>query len=131
MLATFVLVLAAFMIAFAFLAFFVFATFMLFAFAFMFLATFVFAFFAAVRFWHVGLHLDHFLCHFDCFCSLILVEVIPVGEGIDQTILACHHFRAHARHLMMIAFMMFVALFFLVFAAALFAVAFFFLFVAA
>ena len=122
MFATFVLMLAAFVIAFAFLAFFVFAafmlfafTFMLFAFAFMFLATFMFV---ALRFWHVGFHLAPFLCPVDSVVFLSLVEVLPVGEGVDQTILACHHFRAHTWHFAVVValMMMLVALFFLVFA---------------
>lgn len=134
------LMLASFVIAFAFLAFFMFAVaFMLmvaalmvaFAFmAFFMLATFVFA---ALMFWHVGFHLDHFLCHVDGFCSLFFVEVFPVGEGVDQTILACHHFRAHTWHFtVVVALMMFLALLFFIFAALfLFAILFVFLFVAA
>lgn len=133
------LMLASFVIAFAFLAFFMFAVaFMLmvaalmvaFAFmAFFMLAAFVFA---ALRFWHVGFHIDHFLCHVDGFCSLLFVEVFPVGKGVDQTILACHHFRAHAWHFTVVValVMVLIALFFLVFAIV-FASCFFFLFVAA
>ena len=133
------LMLASFVIAFAFLAFFMFAVaFMLmvaalmvaFAFmAFFMLAAFVFA---ALRFWHVGFHLDHFLCHVDGFCSLLFVEVFPVGKGVDQTILACHHFRAHTWHFTVVValVMVLIALFFFVFAIV-FASCFFFLFVAA
>ena len=129
------LMLASFVIAFAFLAFFMFAVaFMLmvaalmvaFAFmAFFMLATFVF--------WHVGLHFLHLLCHVDGFCSLFFVEVFPVGEGVDHCIHATHHFRAHLRFLaMMVALMMFLALLFFIFAALfLFAILFVFLFVAA
>ena len=134
------LMLASFVIAFAFLAFFMFAVaFMLmvaalmvaFAFmAFFMLATFVFV---AFMFWHVGLHFLHLLCHVDGFCSLFFVEVFPVGEGVDHCIHATHHFRAHLRFLaMMVALMMFLALLFFIFAALfLFAILFVFLFVAA
>ena len=137
------LMLATFMITFAFLAFFVFAatfmvfaalmvaftfvTFFVFAFSFV-LATFMVTFFAALRFWHVGFHLFHFLCHVDSFSSLFLIEVFPVGESLHHDVHLSHHFRAHWRHLM-IALMMFVALLFLVFAA--FFLFFVFLFVAA
>lgn len=109
----------------AFVTFTVFAfTFMLFAFAFMFLATFmflaifVFAFFAAVRFWHVGFHLMHFLCHSDDFFSLIFIEIFPVGNSFNYFIHESYHLRAHFRFLtVMVAFMMmFVALLFLVLA---------------
>ena len=132
--ATFV-VLAAFVIAVTFVTFFVFAaTFVVFA-TFMFLAfSFVFAlrftFFAAFRFWHVGLHLFHFLCHVDSLCSLLLIEVFPVGESLHHDVNLSHHLWAWS--LLMIAFMMFVTLLFLVFAAFfLFTIFFVFLFVAA
>lgn len=115
-LTTFMLMVAALMVAFAFMAFFM-------------LAAFVFA---ALRLWHVGFHLDHFLCHVDGFCSLLFVEVFPVGKGVDQTILACHHFRAHTWHFTVVValVMVLIALFFLVFTIV-FASCFFFLFVAA
>ena len=137
MFAIFMLMLATFMVSFAFLAFLVFAiafmlaaTFMLFAtlmiafafvaftmfaFAFVFLA---FSFVFALVFWHVSLHVLHFLCHVDSFGTLLLAEVLPVGKGFNHLVHATHHFRAHARFLtVMVALMMLVALLFLVFAA--------------
>ena len=114
-LAAFMLVLAAFMIAFAFVALFVFAALVIFA----------------LRFWHVGLHFLHFLCHVNDLCSLFLIEVFPVGEGFNHLIHCAHHLRAWSL-IMVVALMMLFALLFLIFAAFfLFAIFFVFLFVAA
>ena len=119
-LATFVLtlMLATFMIAFAFVTFFVLAaTFMVFA-TFVIAFAFVFAFTFAFMLWHVGFHFLHLLSHVDEFCSLIFVKVFPVGESFNHSVHATNHFRAHLRFItVMVAFMMFVALLFLVFAA--------------
>ena len=139
MFAIFMLMFATFMFAVTFVTFFVFAaTFVVFA-TFMFLAfslafSLVFAlrftFFAALMFWHVGLHFFHFLCHVDSLCSLFLIEVFPVGESLHHNVNLSHHLWAWS--LLMIAFMMFVTLLFLVFAALfLFTIFFVFLFVAA
>ena len=121
------------MIAVAFVTFFMFAfmlaTFM-FAFAFSLVFALRFTFFAALMFWHVGLHFFHFLCHVDSLCSLFLIEVFPVGESLHHDVNLSHHLWAWS--LLMIAFMMFVTLLFLVFAALfLFTIFFVFLFVAA
>ena len=113
------LMLAAFVIAFAFFAFFVFAaTFMVFA-AFVIAFAFVTFFVVALMLWHVGFYFLHFLCHADEFCSLVFVELIPISESLNYLIHASHHFRAHTWLLtVVIAFMMMlVALFFLVLAA--------------
>ena len=128
MLATFVLMLAAFVIAFAFFTFFVFAVALMLlaafviAFAFVtfaFFAALVFTFFVALVFWHVGFHFLHFLCHIDEFSALSFVKFFPVGESLNHSVHATYHFRAHSWFFtVMVAFMlMFVALLFLVFAA--------------
>ena len=120
MFAIFVLVLATFMVSFAFVTFFMIATLMLVVASFVFAFAFVaFAFTFAVWFWHVGFHFLHFLCHVDEFCSLIFVEVFPVGKSFNHSVHATHHFRAHTWFLtvMVALMMMFVALLFLVFAA--------------
>ena len=125
-LAAFMLVLATFVVSFAFVAF----TFML-AFVLTFFVALVLAFFVALVLWHVGLHFLHLLCHVDDFSFLGFVEVFPVGEGFDHLIHAAHHLRAWSL-IVMIAFMVFFALLFLIFAALfLFAILFVFLFVAA
>ena len=121
-LAAFMLMLATFVVSFAFL--FTFFAALVLAFA------FVFAFFVALVLWHVGLHFLHFLCHVDDFSFLGFVEVFPVGEGFDHLIHAAHHLWAWC--LLMIALMVLFALLFLIFAALfLFAILFVFLFVAA
>ena len=116
MFAIFVLMLATFVVSFAFVAFFVvFATFVIaFAFVLAFFAAFVLAFAFAFMLWHVGFHFLHFLCHSDEFCSLIFIEVFPVGESFNHSVHASHHFRAWS--LLVVALMMLVALLFLVFA---------------
>ena len=115
MLATFVLVLATLVVSFAFVAFFVLAALVMFA----------------LRFWHVGLHFLHLLCHLDEFCSLVFVKVVPVGESLNHLVHASHHFRAWSL-IVVVTLMMLFALLFLIFAAFfLFAIFFVFLFVAA
>ena len=101
MLAAFMLF-ATFVVAFAFVTFFMFA--LVFA-AFMFLA---FSF-------HGFCHLNVFLCHFNEVGALCLVEVVPVGQSVDHHVDVFHHLWAWC--LLMVAFMMFVALFLLAFAA--------------
>ena len=87
----------------------------------------------ALRFWHVGFHFLHLLCHLDDFGFLSFLEVVPVGDSFNDLVHAPHHLRAHTRHLaVMVALMMLLALLFLVFAALfLFTILFVFLFVAA
>ena len=114
------LMLATFVIPFAFLAFFVFAvafvlaaTFMVFAalmVAFTFVTFFMFALvFAAFMFlafsFHGFCHLNVFLCHLDEVGALCLVEVVPVGEGVDHHVDVSHHFRAWS--LLVVALFMF------------------------
>lgn len=113
------LMLTAFMPTFAFFAFFVLALMLAFAFLFTFFAAFVaFAFTFAFRFWHVGFHFLHFLCHIDKFSALSLVEFVPVGKSFNHSVHAAYHLWAHSWFLtVMIALMFFVALLFLVFAA--------------
>ena len=119
----FALMLATFVIAFAFVTFFVLAAFMLFAtfviaiafvifFVFaLVLATFVFLAFS----FHGFCHLDVFLRHFDEVGTLCFVKVIPVCQGVDHHVDVSHHLWAWS--LLMVAFMMLVALLVLVFAA--------------
>ena len=109
------LMLATFVIAFAFLAFFVLAaTFVVFAsfmVAFAFVAFFMFALvLAAFMFlafsFHSFCHLDVFLCHFNEVGTLCLVEVVPVGESVDHHVDVSHHLRAWS--LLVVALLMFV-----------------------
>ena len=94
----FALMLATLVIALAFVTFFVLAAFVFLAFSF-----------------HGFCHLDVFLRHFNEVGALCFVEVVPVGESVDHHVNVSHHLRAWS--LLMVAFMMFVALFVLVFAA--------------
>ena len=132
----FALMLAALMVAFTFVTFFVlalsfmFATFVI---AFTFVTFFMFALvFAAFMFlafsFHGFCHLDVFLCHFNEVGTLCCVKVFPVGESVNHNVDASHHLRAWSL-VVMIAFMMLVALFLFAFAA--FFCFFVFLFVAA
>ena len=103
--ATFV-VFASFMVAFAFVTFvmlaLVFATFVV-AFAFsLVLAAFMFLAFS----FHSFCHLDVFLCHFNEVGTLCLVEVVPVGESVDHHVDVSHHLRAWS--LLVVALLMFV-----------------------
>ena len=109
--ATFV-VFASFMVAFAFVTFvmlaLVFATFVVaFAFVAFFMFALVLAAFVFLAFsFHSFCHLDVFLCHFNEVGALCLVEVVPVGESVDHHVDVSHHLRAWS--LLVVALLMFV-----------------------
>ena len=129
MFATFVLMLATFMVAFAFVAFFVLAVAFVFAtlmIAFAFVAFFV----LALVLWHVGFHFLNFLCHADDFSLLLFCEFVPVGDASNDFVHCAHHLRAWSLFVMVAFMLMLVALLFLVFAVVL-TILFVFLFVAA